>query len=161
MDKTININLGGTLFQIDEEAFRILRDYLQAINNRFGNVQGGHETIEDIESRIAEIFQSQKGLAGVITKENVEAMISIIGKPEDFDQNEAETTAPQLILQTKEECTAIPMTQLSVASAAVLQPISILIQFFSEYLFVLFAAFFGVGFFVYLALMDCSSCCQN
>ena len=75
MDKTININIAGTLFQIDEEAFRILRDYLQAINNRFRNVQGGNETIEDIESRIAEIFQSQKGLAGVITKENVEAMI--------------------------------------------------------------------------------------
>ena len=53
MDKTININLGGILFQIDEEAFRILRDYLQAINSRFGNIQGGHETIEDIESRIA------------------------------------------------------------------------------------------------------------
>src|SRR5660397_3324 len=94
MDKTININIAGTLFQIDEEAFRILRDYLQAINTRFNNVQGGHETIEDIELRIAEIFQSQKGLAGVITKENVEAMISIIGKPEDFDHNEAETGAP-------------------------------------------------------------------
>ena len=66
MDKTININLGGILFQIDEEAFRKLRDYLQSINNRFGNSQGGNETIEDIELRIAEIFQSQKGLAGVI-----------------------------------------------------------------------------------------------
>ena len=85
MDKTININLGGTLFQIDEEAFRKLRDYLQAINNRLGNLPGGHETIEDIESRIAEIFNSQKGLAGVITIENVDAMISIIGKPEDFE----------------------------------------------------------------------------
>ena len=40
MDKTININLGGTLFQIDEEAFRILRDYLQAINNRFAQCTG-------------------------------------------------------------------------------------------------------------------------
>jgi len=94
MDKTININLGGTLFQIDEEAFRILRDYLQAINNRFANVQGGHETIEDIELRIAEIFQTQKGLAGVVTRENVEAMIAIIGKPEDFDHGEPEITAP-------------------------------------------------------------------
>ena len=90
MDKTININIAGILFQIDEEAFRILRDYLQAINNRFRNVQGGHETIEDIESRIAEIFQSQKGTAGIINGDNVEAMISIIGKPEDFDNNEAE-----------------------------------------------------------------------
>jgi phage shock protein PspC (stress-responsive transcriptional regulator) len=94
MDKTININLGGTLFQIDEEAFRILRDYLQAINNRFANVQGGNETIEDIELRIAEIFQTQKGLAGVVTRENVESMISIIGKPEDFDHGEPETAAP-------------------------------------------------------------------
>jgi phage shock protein PspC (stress-responsive transcriptional regulator) len=94
MDKTININLGGTLFQIEEDAFRILRDYLQAINSRFGNVQGGHETIEDIESRIAEIFQSQKGLAGVITRANIEAMISIIGKPEDFDHGDPETAAP-------------------------------------------------------------------
>ena len=94
MDKTININLGGTLFQIDEDAFRILRDYLQAINNRLGNLPGGHETIEDIESRIAEIFQTQKGLAGVVTRENVEAMISIIGKPEDFEHGEPEAAAP-------------------------------------------------------------------
>src|SRR5512133_3435316 len=85
MDKTININLGGSLFQVDEEAFTVLRDYIQAINNRFRNVPGGPETIEDIESRIAEIFRSQKGMAGIITKQNVESMISTIGKPEDFD----------------------------------------------------------------------------
>jgi phage shock protein PspC (stress-responsive transcriptional regulator) len=84
MDKTIKINIAGTLFQIDDEAFRILKDYLQSVNNRFKNVQGGHETIEDIESRIAEIFLSQNGITGVITTENVNAMISIIGKPEDF-----------------------------------------------------------------------------
>jgi phage shock protein PspC (stress-responsive transcriptional regulator) len=87
MDKTININLGGSLFQVDEEAFLILRDYIQSINNRFRNVQGGPETIEDIESRIAEIFNSKKGVAGIITRQNVEEMISIIGKPEDFDSD--------------------------------------------------------------------------
>jgi phage shock protein PspC (stress-responsive transcriptional regulator) len=91
MDKTININIAGTLFQIDEDAYRILRDYLQAINNRFRNIEGGHETIDDIESRVAEIFLSQKGLSGAISKDNVEVMISILGKPEDFDQNETDT----------------------------------------------------------------------
>ena len=90
MDKTININIGGTLFQIDEDAYRILRDYLQAINNRFRNIQGGNETIEDIESRIAEIFRFAKGFGrSYYQLENVEAMISIIGKPEDFDHNDA------------------------------------------------------------------------
>ena len=101
MDKTININIAGTLFQIDEDAYRILRDYLQAINNRFRNVQGGHETIDDIESRVAEIFRSQKGLSGAISKDNVEAMISILGKPEDFDENESETEPPVYTSQRK------------------------------------------------------------
>lgn len=85
MDKTININLGGSLFQVDEEAFTVLRDYIQAINNRFRNVPGGPETVEDIETRIAEIFRSQKGLAGIITRQNVDSMIAIIGRPEDFE----------------------------------------------------------------------------
>ena len=48
MDNTIKINLGGILFQIDEEAYKLLRDYLQAIDTRFRNVAGGAETIEDI-----------------------------------------------------------------------------------------------------------------
>ncbi len=88
MEKTIKINLGGVLFQIDEEAYKMLRDYLQSIDHKLRNTPGGNETIEDIESRIAEIFQSQKDLTGIITKENVELMISIIGTPEEFDQYE-------------------------------------------------------------------------
>jgi phage shock protein PspC (stress-responsive transcriptional regulator) len=88
MEKTIKINLGGILFQIEEEAYRMLRDYLQSIDNKFRNVPGGNETIEDIESRIAEIFQSQKDLSEIISKENVEMMISIIGTPDEFDQYE-------------------------------------------------------------------------
>jgi len=94
MDKTIKINLGGSLFQIDEDAYRILREYLQAIDSRFRHVAGGAETIEDIESRVAEIFQSQKGSAGVISGENVEAMISVLGKPGDFDVNDDEIITP-------------------------------------------------------------------
>ncbi|MGA1977682.1 MAG: PspC domain-containing protein [Bacteroidales bacterium] len=94
MEKTININLGGTLFSIDEEAYHILRDYLQAISNKFKNVQGGNETIEDIEFRIAEIFRSLKITTGVISKENVGEMIKIIGRPEDFDQAGSETVNP-------------------------------------------------------------------
>jgi phage shock protein PspC (stress-responsive transcriptional regulator) len=150
MDKTININLGGILFQIDEEAFKILKEYLQAINTRFANVQGGHETIEDIESRIAEIFQSQKGLAGVITKENVDSMITILGKPEDFDPGEAEATAPQYSQKKKMFRNPDDTIIGGVCSglAAYLESDAVLFRI----LFVLFTAFFGVGFFVYLGL---------
>ncbi len=94
MDKTININLGGVLFHVDEEAYRILRDYLQAVSNKLRNLPGGNETIDDIESRIAEIFLSQKSTAGVISRANVEDMIHIIGNPEDFSQPEDEKAEP-------------------------------------------------------------------
>jgi len=151
MDKTININIAGTLFQIDDEAFRILRNYLQAINNRFKNVQGGHETIEDIESRIAEIFQSQNGLAGTVSKENVEAMISIIGKPEDFDHSDVVTDPPVYSSQKKRMYRNPDDTIISGVCGGIgayLNTDPVLVRI----LFVIFTAFFGVGFFVYIAL---------
>jgi len=150
MDKTININIAGTLFQIDDEAYRILRDYLQAINNRFKNVQGGHETIDDIEYRIAEIFQSQKGLAGAISKENVEAMITIIGKPGDFDHYEQETSAPTYATQRKRMYRNPDDSIISGVCGGIgayLNSDPVLFRI----LFVI-SAFFGIGFFVYIAL---------
>jgi phage shock protein PspC (stress-responsive transcriptional regulator) len=151
MDKTIKINIAGTLFQIDDVGYRILREYLQSINNRLKNVQGGLETIEDIESRIAEIFQSQKGLAGVITQENVDAMISIIGKPEDFDHNEPEEIPPVYIASRKRMYRNPDDSIISGVCGGIgayLNTDPVLFRI----LFVLFTVFFGVGFFVYIAL---------
>jgi phage shock protein PspC (stress-responsive transcriptional regulator) len=151
MDKTIKINIAGTLFQIDEEAYKLLRDYLQAINTRFKNVQGGHETIEDIESRIAEIFLSQNGVAGAVSKENVETMISIIGKPEDFDHSDVVTDPPVYSSQRKRmyrnpEDTIISGVCGGIGAYMNTDPVIIRI------LFVLFTVFGGIGFFVYIAL---------
>lgn len=151
MDKTININIAGTLFQIDEDAYRILRDYLQAINNRFKNVQGGHETIDDIETRIAEIFQSQKGLAGVISKDNVEAMISIIGKPEDFDQPPADNE-PHFQSGTKKRMYRNPDDKILAGVCSGLGAYLDVDPVLFRVLFVAFTAVFGTGFLVYLVL---------
>ena len=151
MDKTIKINLGGSLFQIDEEAYRMLRDYLQAIDTGFRNVPGGYETIEDIESRIAEIFQSHKDITGIITKANVEAMISIIGKPEDFDYFENNNNRSQFSSQ-KNRMFRNPDDSIigGVCSGigAYLGTDSVWIRI----LFILLTIFFGVGFFLYCAL---------
>jgi phage shock protein PspC (stress-responsive transcriptional regulator) len=150
MDKTIKINIAGTLFQIDDEAYQILRDYLQAINNRFRNVQGGHETVDDIESRIAEIFQSQSGLSGPVSKENVQNMISILGKPEDFDTTESETVPPVFTSQRKRMYRNPDDSIISGVCGGIgayLNTDPVLFRI----LFVLFAIF-GLGLFVYIIL---------
>jgi phage shock protein PspC (stress-responsive transcriptional regulator) len=152
MDKTININIAGSLFRIDEEAFSILRDYLQAINNRFRNVRGGAETVEDIETRIAEIFLSQKGIAGIITLNNVESMISIIGKPEDFDNNDTEPVTYQEYTSMKKRMYRNPddtiISGVCGGIGAYLNTDPVLFRI----LFVIFSLSFGIGFFLYIAL---------
>jgi phage shock protein PspC (stress-responsive transcriptional regulator) len=151
MDKTIKINLAGILFQIDEEAYHILRHYLQSIDARLKNVAGGHETIDDIESRIAEIFQTQQGIAGVISKENVEAMISMIGKPEDFDLPEGQpeirnsgSTRRRLYRNTDDSI--IGGVCGGIGAYLNTDPVWIRIAF------ILFTFAFGIGFLIYIAL---------
>lgn len=154
MDKTININLGGSLFKIDEEAFTVLRDYIQAINSRFRNVQGGLETIEDIESRIAEIFLSRKGLAGVISRQNVEEMIRIIGKPGDFDTIEGESEKTDYSSSAPKSKRIFRSADDKVVSGvcgglgAYLNTDPVLFRV----LFVIFTLFGGIGLLIYLVL---------
>ena len=56
MKKTININLAGFVFYIDEDAYETLQKYLNNIRTYLGNTEGREEIIDDIESRIAELF---------------------------------------------------------------------------------------------------------
>lgn len=85
MEKTIKINLAGVIFQINEDGFELLRDYLQSITKRLKNIAGGNEMIEDIEARISEIFQSAASWkTGVISKQDVEEMMSTMGSAEEI-----------------------------------------------------------------------------
>ena len=152
MDKTININLGGTLFHIDEEAYRILKDYLQAISRKFRNVPGGNETIDDIESRIAEIFLSQKSTAGVINRINVEDMIYIIGKPEDFGQPEDEKPDPLFGSTYGKKLFRNPDDRIIGGICGGIGTYLNTDPVWFRILFVFFALMFGIGIFVYLAL---------
>jgi phage shock protein PspC (stress-responsive transcriptional regulator) len=154
MDKTIKINLGGTLFQIDEEAYKILRRYLQDIDSRLRNTPGGAETVEDIELRIAEIFQSQGAAAGVISKENVESMISIIGKPEDFETSSerGETKETSFRSTGRKKMYRNPDDQIISGVCGGIGAFLNIESVWVRLMFILFACFFGIGFFVYLAL---------
>ena len=155
MDKTIKINLGGTLFHVTEEAYKMLRGYLQEINSILGNTPGAAETVEDIEMRIAEIFQSQGVMAGIISKENVENMISIIGKPSDFitadeDKNpEEKSFSPS---GNSKRLYRNPDDQIISGVCGGLGSFLNMGSVWVRILFILFACFFGIGFFVYVAL---------
>ncbi|MBL7972706.1 MAG: hypothetical protein JNL03_14400, partial [Prolixibacteraceae bacterium] len=57
MKKTFSINISGSVFHIEDDAFGKLQAYLQLLNGYFGNQAGGQEILQDIEARIAELLQ--------------------------------------------------------------------------------------------------------
>ncbi|MDO3693570.1 PspC domain-containing protein [Wenyingzhuangia sp. chi5] len=85
MNKTVNINLAGIFFHIDEDAYLKLQGYLTAIKNSFANTEGSAEIIADIETRISELFNERlKNERQVIGLKEVEEVIAIMGQPEDY-----------------------------------------------------------------------------
>ncbi|WP_423128590.1 PspC domain-containing protein [Gaoshiqia sp. Z1-71] len=91
MKKTFTINISGSIFHIDEDAYEKLRGYLQMLNRHFSQMEEGVEILQDIESRIAELFLEKMGEGqDVINDAWVDEIISRMGKPEDFMDAEAE-----------------------------------------------------------------------
>ena len=85
MNKTVNINLAGTFFHIDEDAYQKLQRYLEAIKRSFTDSQGRNEIIADIEIRIAELFNERvENDKQVVSVKEVEEVIAIMGQPEDY-----------------------------------------------------------------------------
>ncbi|MCD4711379.1 MAG: PspC domain-containing protein [Bacteroidales bacterium] len=85
MKKAIKINLSGIIFHIDEDAYEKLKSYLDTISRHFSNKQESKEIIDDIESRIAELFQEKiTEETQVITLLLVNEVIDIMGNPEDI-----------------------------------------------------------------------------
>src|ERR1700738_3434664 len=89
MKKIININFHGTVVPIEETAYEILQQYVESLRRYFANEEGRDEIINDIENRFAELFSEnlQKG-ADCITDADVNTIITSMGRPEDFEEEE-------------------------------------------------------------------------
>ncbi len=85
MNKLLYVNIGGLVFQIDENAYQKLDNYLNSIRRKYNTIPDGEEIIKDIEQRIAELFIEKVGERGAITDQYVDEVIVVMGKPEDYD----------------------------------------------------------------------------
>lgn len=86
MKKTITVNLGGRAFQITEDAYVQLNDYLSSIADCFKSHEGGEEITADIESRISELCEErlQQSTIKIIDHSLVNDMIKRMGNPENM-----------------------------------------------------------------------------
>lgn len=90
MKKVININFQGRVIPIEETAYEALKQYIESLRRYFANEEGKDEIINDIENRIAELFEEKLKKGSVcITDEDVNAVITSMGRPEDFEEQDA------------------------------------------------------------------------
>jgi VCBS repeat-containing protein len=85
MNKTVNINIGGLVFHIDEDAYQKLTRYFEAIKRSLSNASGKDEIMKDIEMRVAELLaEKQKSEKHAVNNKDVDEVIVVMGQPEDY-----------------------------------------------------------------------------
>lgn len=91
MKKIININLAGRVIPIEDSAYESLQRYIESLRRFFINEEGRDEIINDIENRVAELMNDKiKKGATAVTDEDMEQIISSMGRVEDFATAEEE-----------------------------------------------------------------------
>ena len=101
MKKTFTINISGSIFHIDEDAYEKLQDYLRSISAHFGASDEGREIIADIELRISEIFNEKLSSKDqVVTEAMIDEVITIMGKLEEIFETDSDED--EIITETKQ-----------------------------------------------------------
>ena len=87
MNKTFTINIGYSIFNIEESAYELLNRYLNSIKDYFATIDNDSEIIKDFELRIAENFSSKiSSSKQCINLDDVKEMIEIMGSLNDFKE---------------------------------------------------------------------------
>lgn len=92
MKKTVNVNLSGFSFTMDEDAYALLSKYLETLKHAFSTSNYDEDLIDDFEGRIAELLMAETASgAQIVTLRMVEDIISRIGRPEEIVEDSVET----------------------------------------------------------------------
>lgn len=99
MKRTFSVSISGRIFNIEEDAYALLLEYLSSLSQVFKGAEG-QEIVSDIEGRICEIFsEKQQGGLLVVTRAEVDYVIATVGSPKDIAGGEAddpdETAGPR------------------------------------------------------------------
>lgn len=98
MKRNITVNIFGSLYPIDEDAYAMLNAYIVNMRDYFSRQTDGKEIADDIEGRVAELMSElrQNGVEA-ISIEHIEEIINRVGKPEQFieeDDTVSQTIPP-------------------------------------------------------------------
>ncbi|MBN1651124.1 MAG: PspC domain-containing protein [Bacteroidales bacterium] len=154
MKKTFSININGQLFNIDEDAFEKLNDYLKTLKKHFKDTEGGEDIVNDIEARIAEILKSRlNDIQQIVVLSDVDFCIETLGQPFEMDEeSDNETYANGKRSYSKKRIFRDPDNQIIGGVASGLAAYFNMDPVIIRLIFILTILIGGVGIVVYLTL---------
>lgn len=87
MKKAIRIHISGYIFSIDEDAYSVLKEWLDSISTQYLKEEDGKEIINDVEMRVAELFKEKLGNEGAVSLIEVNSVIKTMGQANEFEED--------------------------------------------------------------------------
>ncbi len=81
-------------FTLAEDAYNVLKVYLDHLRRYYSGKEGGAEIVDGIEERIAELLGERTEMgARVVSKADVDAVLEIMGPPEVIEEEGGDPSA--------------------------------------------------------------------
>jgi len=105
MNKVEKVSIGKCAFSLEEKAYAKAKEYLDSLELYYSKKEGGHEILEGIEERMAELLlEKTGGNPGVVSDSMIDEVIEILGKPEVIEEgSEVEGEAPRYHFEGKKK----------------------------------------------------------
>jgi len=153
MKKNFSVNIGGRIFNIDDDAYECLHNYLARLRKFFASEQGSQEIIADIEMRIAELLDHQKENGQpIITLKHIEDVIASMGEPDQFSDSETEKPKNAPGIKTRGKLYRDPDNRQIGGVAAGIAAWFGIDPVWVRLMFAAFTLFYAVGIIVYVVL---------
>ena len=99
MNNTIHVSIAGIAFILENEGYRLLKDYLVRIEVGYKGNPDGPEILSDIEARISELILNEQGADTVVATERIRTIIGQLGLPDGADATPASDNEPATGMQ--------------------------------------------------------------
>jgi phage shock protein PspC (stress-responsive transcriptional regulator) len=153
MKKNFSVNIGGRVFNIDDDAYERLNNYLANLRRYFSADQGCEEIIGDIEGRIAELLEQKVSQGNtIITLPLINEVIVSMGEPDQLSGRETEDRYSNYEGKTSGKLFRDPDNRLIGGVAAGIGAYFKIDPTWVRILFVLFTFLYTVGAIVYVIL---------
>ena len=88
MTEVEKVSIGGYAFTLEVEAYALVKQYLDELNDYYAQREGGAEIMEGIEERMAELLYEKCADDGVASVAEVQDIIATLGKPSAIESED-------------------------------------------------------------------------